>query len=160
MIVFYIIICFCVGMNCHEPRNSIRIEPGLLECPHLNYKIVDSFMSKTELTDNGYNIKVEYKPLIQKINSPESLDEYFDRSAIVMRGIINRYVHRGGTVLIVTHAPGLLALTDVIKGVRPNEETFYRTVSAYPPLAIYIAEYDGAKWRHSEQPFSITPLGQ
>jgi broad specificity phosphatase PhoE len=141
-------------------RIEIRIEPGLFECPHLSQKIVDSFMTKTELADNGYNIKLEYKPLIQKVDAPESLDDYFNRCVIVMRGIIDRYSHHGGTVLIVTHAPGLLALTDAIKGKRPDHETFYRTVATYPPLAMYTAEYDGTKWKLSEQPFSITPVGQ
>ncbi|CAF1065161.1 unnamed protein product [Rotaria sordida] len=142
------------GMNCRE-RIPIRIEPGLFECPHLNNKIVESFMTKKELLENGYNIKVEYKPLIQKINVPESLEEYFHRCSIVMHGIINRYANYGGTVLIVTHAPGLLALTDAIKGIRTNQENFYRTVAGYPPLAVYIAEFDGKKWKYSEQPFSI-----
>ena len=136
----------------------IRVEPGLFECPHLNHKIVDSFMTKKELIDNGYQIKAEYKPLIPKVGVPESLNEYFDRCVTVMRGIIDRYGNYGGTILVVTHAPGLLALTDAIKGKRPDHETFYRTVAAYPPLAIYIAEYDGAKWKHSEQPFSIIPV--
>jgi broad specificity phosphatase PhoE len=141
-------------------RIPIRIEPGLFECPHLNHKIVDNFMTKKELIENGYNIKLDYKSLIQKVNVPESLDEYFQRSVHVMRGIIDRYGHHGGTILIVTHAPGLLALTDAIKGIRPNHDTFYRTVAAYPPLAMYIADYDGTKWRHSEQPFNIAPHGQ
>jgi hypothetical protein len=146
-------------MDCID-RVPIRIEPGLFECPHLNYKIIDSFMTKKELVENGYKIKLEYKPLIQKLNVPESLNEYFDRCVIVMRGIIDRYGHHGGTILIVTHAPGLLALTDAIQGKRPDHDTFYRTVSKYPPLAIYIAEYDGTKWKHSEEPFSITPLAK
>jgi len=141
-------------------RVPLRIEPGLFECPHLNHKVVDSFMTKTELMDNGFKLKLEYKPLIQKVNVPESLDEYFDRCVTVMRGIINRYGHHGGTVLIVTHAPGLLALTEATNGRRPHHETFYRTVATYPPLAAYIAEYDGTKWKHSEQPFAITSLGQ
>ncbi|UJR25015.1 hypothetical protein I4U23_006376 [Adineta vaga] len=145
------------GMN-SSARIPIRVEPGLFECPHHNYKVAESFMTKTELTENGYNIKLEYKTLIPKINAPESLDEYFDRSVTVMHGIVNRYAHRGGTILIVTHAPGLLALTDAIKGIRPNKEMFYRTVATYPPLALYIAEYDGARWKHSEQPFSLTSL--
>jgi broad specificity phosphatase PhoE len=140
-------------------RIPIRIEPGLFECPHLNHKIVESFMTKKELTENRYNIKHEYKPLIPKVTVPETLDDYFDRSAAVMRGIIDRYGPYGGTVLIVTHAPGLLALTDAIKGLRPNIETFYRTVSAYPPLAMYIAEYDGSKWRYSDQPFNVVSTG-
>ncbi|CAM4856595.1 unnamed protein product [Rotaria socialis] len=76
-----------------------------------------------------------------------------------MRGIINRYGNHGGTVLIVTHAPGVLALTDAIKGIRTNQEEFYHTVATYPPLATYIAEYDGANWRYSEQPFSISLSG-
>jgi len=42
----------------------IRIEPGLFECSHLNHKIVDSFMTKKELVENGYKIKLKYKPLI------------------------------------------------------------------------------------------------
>ncbi|CAF2725639.1 unnamed protein product [Rotaria sp. Silwood2] len=147
------------GMNRRE-HIPIRIEPGLFECPHLNYKIVESFMTKKELLDNGYNIKVEYKPLIQKINVPESLEEYFQRCYNVMRGIINRYGNYGGTVLIVTHAPGLLALTDAIKGIRTNQDTFYRTVAGYPPLAVCIAEFDGKKWKHSEQPFSFPISGQ
>jgi broad specificity phosphatase PhoE len=149
----------CIGMD-RTDHVQIRIEPGLFECPHLNHKIVDSFMTKKELVENGYKIKVEYKSLIQKIDVPESLDQYFDRCFTVMRGIIDRYGHHGGTVLIITHAPGLYALTDAIKGTRPNSETFYRTVATYPPLAVYISEYDGNKWKHSEQPFTINPLGQ
>ncbi len=141
-------------------RIPIRIEPGLFECPHLNQKIVDSFMTKTELLENGYRIKAEYKPLVPKINVPESLDEYFDRCVTVMRGIIDRYGHHGGTVLIVTHAPGLLALTDAVKGIRSSREAFYRTVAAYPPLAVFMSDFDGTKWKHSEQPFALTSLGQ
>lgn len=133
----------------------IRIEPGLFECPHFNQNIIDSFMSKRELVENGYNIKVEYKPLIQKLYTPESLDEYFSRCATVMRGIIDRYGNHGGTVLIVTHAPGLLALTDAMRGIKTNAENFYRVVATYPPLAAYIAEYDGIVWKHSDQPFLL-----
>ncbi|CAF2071450.1 unnamed protein product [Rotaria magnacalcarata] len=146
------------GMNRRE-QIPIRVEPGLFECPHLNQKVVDSFMTKTELLENGYHIKVEYKPLVQKIYAPESLDEYFHRCSTVMRGIIDRYGNHGGTVLIVTHAPGVLALTDAIKGIRTNQADFYHTVATYPPLAAYIAEYDGANWRYSEQPFSISLSG-
>ena len=136
-------------------RVPIRIEPGLFECPHYNHKIVDSFMTKKELTDNSYNIKYEYKPIVSKVIVPETLDEYFERSTIVMRGIIDRYGLYGGTILIVTHAPGLLALTDAIKGLKPNAETFYRNVATFQPLAAYIAEYDGLKWKYSEQPFNF-----
>ena len=118
------------------------------------------FYDKKELVDNGYRIKVDYKSLIPQVTVPESLDEYFDRCVTVMRGIIDRYGHHGGNVLIVTHAPGLLALTDAIQGKRPHHDTFYRTVAAYPPLAMYIAEYDGTKWNHSEQPFLINSYGQ
>ena len=138
-------------------RIPIRIEPGLFECPHVNPRIVDSFMTIKELTDNRYNIKAEYKPLIPRVTVPESLEEYFERSAAVMQGIINRYGRYGGTVLIVTHAPGLLALTDAIKGTRPNSETFYRQVSMYPPLGMVLAEFDGSKWKFSEQPFNLIP---
>ena len=101
----------------------------------------------------------EYKPLIEKVDVPESLDEYFNRCITVMQGIIDRYSQQGGTILIVTHAPGLLALTDVIQGKRPDHDTFYRTVAAYPPLAMHTAEFDGTKWKVSEKPFAITPLG-
>ncbi|CAF3403101.1 unnamed protein product [Rotaria socialis] len=142
------------GMQ-HRDRIPIRIEPGLFECPHLNHKLVDSFMSKKELMENGYNIKPEYKSLFPKVNAPESLDEYFERSATVMREIIGRYGRYGRTILIVTHAPGLLALTDAIKGTKPNIETFYRTVATYSTLATYIAEYDGLKWKFSHQPFDL-----
>jgi broad specificity phosphatase PhoE len=141
-------------------RIAIRIEPGLFECPHVNHKIVDSFMTKKELMDNRYNIKQEYKPIISKVDAPETLDEYFERSATVIRGIIDKYGQYGGTILIVTHAPGLLALTDGLKGIKPTAETFYRTVASYPPLATYIAEFDGSKWRFSDQPFNIVPGAQ
>ncbi|CAF1177355.1 unnamed protein product [Adineta ricciae] len=147
------------GMD-RRDRIPIRIEPGLFECPHLNHKITDSFMTKREFMDNSYNIKYEYKALIPNISVPETLDDYFDRSVAVMRGILDRYGHRGGTVLLVTHAPGLLALTDALKGVKPNVESFYRTVSNYPPLAMYMAEYDGVKWRFSDQPFNLVPSGR
>jgi broad specificity phosphatase PhoE len=141
-------------------RIPIRIEPGLFECPHHHHKIIDSFMTKKELMENRYNIKHEYKSIISKVSVPETLEDYFERSAMVMRGIIDRYGHYGGTVLIVTHAPGLLALTDAMKGIKTNTETFYRTVSAYPPLAMFVAEYDGSKWKYSDQPFTLTlPTG-
>ncbi|CAF2151453.1 unnamed protein product [Rotaria magnacalcarata] len=142
------------GME-RRDRIPIRIEPGLFECPHLNHKLVDSFMSKKELMENGYNIKPEYKSLFPKVNVPESLDKYFERSATVMREIIDRYGPYGRTILIVTHAPGLLALTDAIKRTKPNIETFYRTVATYSTLAMYIAEYDGSKWKCSHQPFDL-----
>ncbi|CAF0788201.1 unnamed protein product [Adineta steineri] len=147
------------GMD-RRDRIPIRIEPGLFECPHLNHKITDSFMTKKEFMENRYNIKHEYKALIPRVHVPETLDDYFDRSVAVMRGIINRYGHHGGTVLIVTHAPGLLALTDAIKGLRPNVDTFYRTVSTYSPLATCIAEYDGSKWKYTERPFNFIPTDQ
>ncbi|CAF2869683.1 unnamed protein product [Rotaria sp. Silwood2] len=147
------------GME-RRDRIPIRIEPGLFECPHFNHKLVDSFMTKKELIANSYNIKREYKPIIPKVTAPETLDEYFERSATVMRGIINRYGMYGGTILIVTHAPGLLALTNAIKGLKPNTETFYRTVSTYSPLAMCLAEYDGSKWNYSDQPFNPISNGQ
>lgn len=136
-------------------RIPIRIEPGLFECPHHNSKLVESFMTKKELIDNRYNIKQEYKPIISRINTPETLEDYFERSAIVMRGIIDRYGQYGGTILIVSHAPGLLALTDAMKGLRPNSEPFYRNVSVFPPLTMYIADYDGMKWKYSDQHFNL-----
>ena len=74
-----------------------------------------------------------------------------------MREIIEKYGPHGGTILIATHAPGLLALTNGMKGLKTNTETFYRTVSMFPPLAMYVAEYDGAKWRYSGQPFNLVP---
>ena len=141
-------------------RIPICIEPGLFECPHMNSNLVESFMTKSELKKNGYNIDLHYKPLIDKVHTPESLDQYFERCLIVMRNIIDYYGPRGGTVLIVTHAPGLLALTEAIKGLKPNRDTFYRTVSAYSPLAMCTADFDGTKWRTSERPFNITPATQ
>ena len=136
-----------------ERQNNIpiRVEPGLFECPHLNYKIAQSFMTKKELLNVGFNIKPDYTPLRTNVIVPEALKDYFERSAHVIRAIIDRYHSYGGTVLIVTHAPGLLALTDAIKGLRPNPDTFYRTVATYPPLAIRIAEYDGGNWKFTEQ---------
>lgn len=142
------------GMD-RRDRVPIRIEPGLYECPHQQQKLVDSFMTKKELMDNRYNIKQEYRPIISKVVVPETLEEYFERSATVMRGIIDRYGPYGGTLLIVSHAPGLLALTDAMKGLKPNGETFYRNVSAFPPLTMYIAEYDGSKWKYSDQHFNL-----
>jgi len=77
-----------------------------------------------------------------------------------MHDIIDRYGHHGRMIPIVTHASSLLALTDAIKGKGPDHDTFYRTVSKYLPLAVYIAGYDGTKWKHSEEPFSITSLAK
>ena len=143
-----------IGLDLRD-QIPIRVEPGLFECPHVSRAIADSFMTKKELLENKYHIKHDYKPLIAQVMVPETLESYFDRSAAVMRGIIDRYGHAGGTLLLVTHAPGLLALTEAIKGHRPNSDTFYQTVSTYPPLAMFIAEYDGDKWRFSDQPFSL-----
>lgn len=140
-----------------ERQNSvpIRVEPGIFECPHFNSKVADSFMTKDELLDSGFNIKRDYAPVHKKIQVPESLLQYYDRCTTVMRTIIDRYIPFGGTVLLVTHAPGLLALTEALKGNRPNQDTFYRTVAAYPPLSMHVATYDGAKWRITSQPFNV-----
>jgi hypothetical protein len=109
-------------------------------------------MTKKERLENKYHIKHNYKPLIAQVIVLETLENYFNRSAAVMRGIIDRYDHAGGTLLLVTHAPSLLAVTETIKGNRPNSDTFYfyRTVSTYPPLAMFIAESKGDQWRFSE----------
>ena len=141
-------------------RIPICIEPGLFECPHLNSNLVESFMTKSELKANGYNIDLYYKPLIERVHTPESLDQYFDRCSNVMRNIIDQYRPRGSTVLIVTHAPGLLALTEAIKDLKPDRDTFYRTVSAYSPLAMYIADFDETRWKFSERPFNMIPPAQ
>ena len=147
------------GMNCRD-RVPIRVEPGLFECPHTNQQIVDSFISVKELVDNGYPIKAEYKPIVNAVHVPESLQGYFERSTTVMRSILDRYGRYGETILIVTHAPGLRVLTDALKGVQTVEENFYRAVSSYSPLAIYVSEYDGTKWKHSEHPLTIPTHAQ
>lgn len=46
----YLQLFFChhflyIGMD-RTDHIPIRIEPGLFECPHLNHKLVDSFMTK------------------------------------------------------------------------------------------------------------------
>ncbi|CAF1090819.1 unnamed protein product [Didymodactylos carnosus] len=137
-----------------ERRDSIpiRIEPGLFECPHFNNKLINSFMTKEELSKNGYNIKGDYKAMVSKINIPETLDQYFDRSQIVMQSIIDRYSFRGGNILIVTHAPGLVALTDALQKVKSNADTLYKTVSKFQYLKMLIAEFENGRWKLSSAP--------
>ena len=112
-------------------------------------------MKRKEFQEISYNVKMDYKPLVDRLNPHENLEIYFERSEKAMRGILDRYGRAGETVLIVTHAPGILALTEALKGKRPVAETFYQTVKAYPPLAVFMAEYDGNNWRYSEQPYNI-----
>ena len=135
------------GMERSE-QAPIRIEPGLFECPHLNYKIIESFMTKKELTDNGFNLYQDYKPLIGKLTVPESLDDYFERSVQVMRGIIDRYAPRGGTILIVTHRScvtllaamlNLKSIDDQLNYLNEIESHKRREVNF---LSMIIAEYD------------------
>ncbi|CAF1237166.1 unnamed protein product [Didymodactylos carnosus] len=146
------------GMRRRE-RLQMRVEPGLFECPHSNTKLVDSFMTKGELLTNDYNIKADYKPVIPKITVPETLEEYFQRSQWVMQRIIDRYKFRGGNVLIVTHAPGLIALTDALQGIKSNPDTLYRVVSRFQYLATRVAEFENGRWNVHDQPFDHRRAG-
>ncbi|CAF1562262.1 unnamed protein product [Didymodactylos carnosus] len=135
-----------MGMKRRE-RVQIRVEPGLFECPHFNAHLTDSFMTPQELLDNGYRIKSDYQPIMPKVTVPETLEVYFNRSRFVMKGIMDRYSSPGANVLIVTHAPGLIALTDALQGIKTNADTFYKRVSKYDFLATIIAEYDNGRWQ-------------
>jgi hypothetical protein len=59
----YQLLFFSIGMD-RIDQFPIRIEPGLFGCPHLNHKIVDSFMTNKKLVENCYKIKLQYKSLI------------------------------------------------------------------------------------------------
>ncbi len=45
LLLLDILTFFCIGMD--------RIEPSLFECPHVNHKIVDGFMTEKEFVENG-----------------------------------------------------------------------------------------------------------
>lgn len=149
---------FCekqIGLNCRD-EVPIRVEPGLFECPHLNEDAVDHFMSLKEFIDNGYNIKKSYRSIVPLIEVPEFLPDYFRRCKQVIRTMIDRYSKFGGDILIITHAPGLIALTESLRGSKSLRSDFYQVASTIPPLSISIAKYEETKWEISKDPFNVS----
>ena len=51
---------------------------------------MDRFMTNKELVESWYNIKSDYQPIIETINTLDFFTEYFGRIDAVMRGIIDR----------------------------------------------------------------------
>ncbi|KAM3962540.1 ecdysteroid phosphate phosphatase [Aphomia sociella] len=89
-----------------DPSVKIRVEPGLFE-----YKLwhvakgLAPFMTPLELHKAGYNVDLSYKPCVElDIDTPETLEEFYDRNEKVVHSAIKDTETDGGNVMFVGHA--------------------------------------------------------
>lgn len=87
---------------------KIRVEPALFEwCAH--YTEIPQFLTLQELNDAGYNIDVDYSPVVtyEELKSKhrrETLEEFYDRNNRISELSVKL---TSGNVLIVGHAANL-----------------------------------------------------
>ncbi|XP_045594027.1 ecdysteroid-phosphate phosphatase isoform X2 [Procambarus clarkii] len=101
----------------------INIEPGLFEWLAWYHDGMPIWMTLDELTDSGFNISLNYDPLIRKEelkDTHESCEQYYGRNAYVTQSIINTTQAQGGTVLLVGHAATLDTCTRQLVGGTPR----------------------------------------
>ncbi|CAF0752868.1 unnamed protein product [Rotaria sordida] len=97
-----------LGQKMHIP---IRLELGLFECSSWYAQLPINFMSYMELINSGFNIDTQYRSHLDNLPPLENEYEYYKRSKETMKKLIKLYKKRGGTILIVAHAPSLEVLT-------------------------------------------------
>ncbi|WKY03370.1 hypothetical protein Q1695_004815 [Nippostrongylus brasiliensis] len=136
---------------------NVNIEPGLIDFLQWYRNTLPSFMRPDELKENGYPVNMAYEPITRLSSLPEteSLEEYYDRSFCVMKGIVQR--HSRGTILIVAHAESLETCTRQLCGGEPRSfEQFWYLIHHTPYVGcLHIVEKRSA-WQFAEPP--IPPL--
>ncbi|CAF1199826.1 unnamed protein product [Adineta ricciae] len=122
---------------------TMQLEPGLFECYLNDFKRTLCFMTKDELSANGYNIDRRYKAHMPFMRPYDSQADYYERCQVIMDIIIKRHEATGGTILIVAHAPSLEGLTRHFAGGKFLPEKLFDIARRVPFLAMTILERNG-----------------
>jgi len=124
----------------------MRLEPGLFECYLNDFKRTLCFMTKDELSANGYNIDMKYQVQMPFMRPHDSQLDYYERCRTIFDTITARHQMTGGTILIVAHAPSLEGLTRHLSGGKLQPEKLFDIARRVPFLAMTIVEKKYNRW--------------
>lgn len=106
-------------------------------------------MTDEELVHGGINIDTEYRSQLKNLRVLENEYQYYDRSRDTMKRLIKLHQKRGGTVLLVAHAPSLEVLTRHLMNGQPRPERLAELAGKVDYCSMTIVEGDPASkaWR-------------
>lgn len=139
------------GLGCLNV--PIKIEPGLIEWLAWYPNGTPTWMTCDELLKAGFNIDMNYSPIIKIENLPtkENAAQYYERSYSLMKDIIG---NSEGNILIVAHAASLAACTKQLTGGKiPPAAEVTRLVQRVPYLACLTARESVDGWQLQPPPF-------
>lgn len=98
---------------------SSSCSKGLFECPAWYHgKPLTFIPPQTLARDRKFNIDTSYAPLYNSVDPNEDEGLYYRRSRRLIREIIQRHKHQGGTVLLSGHGGSIEAVTRGLRGFR------------------------------------------
>ncbi|RWS15401.1 protein UBASH3A-like protein [Dinothrombium tinctorium] len=132
----------------------INIEYGLFEWMGWYHDMRPQWMSLEQLRSNGFNVNLDYKPVIAKgeleIRLAETIAGYYERSFFVASSILSE---TDGDVLFVAHAASLDVCTRKLVGKGPrHEQEFIRLIPKISYCAVIVAEESDDSWILAEPP--------
>lgn len=140
---------------------KIRIEPSIFEFLGWYDKGLPTFLGYEPLIQFGYNIDVNYRPLLplERLQPDESYTDYYQRSFNVTKYFTNMHQNEGANILVVGHAGTLEVCTRQISGypVRPYIE-FNATIRKVPYLGICLLEKEAQSHMFEIQQSVIPPI--
>ena len=106
-------------------------------------------MSDQELINGGLNVDPNYRSQVKSIRPLENEYQYYERSKDAMKKLIKLHAKKGGTVLIVAHAPSLEVLTRHLMKGQPRPERLIELAGQvdYCSMTIVEGEPSLKTWR-------------
>lgn len=136
-----------------ESDVPIKLEPGFIEWLAWYPNGLPDWMTSEELTKAGFNMDVDYDPIIKakELPSKENAAQYYERSYQVIQKVIE---NTEGNVLVVAHAASLAACTKQLTGGKiPSAAEITRLVQRVPYLACITLRQDADGWQLYPPPF-------
>ncbi|XP_026315110.1 protein UBASH3A homolog isoform X3 [Hyposmocoma kahamanoa] len=121
---------FLEGHRAHDTV-KIKVEPGLFEYKMWHEsKGLAPFMTPKEFYLGGYNVDINYKPYVDlNVATPETMQDFYDRCALVMQSAYKDTQKVGGNILYVGHASSLDLMVLSLKRLGKDMEN--RTRATY-----------------------------
>lgn len=137
---------------------QIRIELGLFEFLRwqTSLPVKYPFMDLQSLANEGYNIDLNYTPVIKydMMRYDENEEYYYQRSFLMTKTIVDRHREEGGNIMFVAHAPSIEVCTRQLCGGDPRVSEFRSIVRKVPFLAIAQCERNPhtSQWKLKKPP--------
>ncbi|CAH8516453.1 unnamed protein product [Heterobilharzia americana] len=137
---------------------AVRIEPHLFEW--YGWYVggcAPKMMTVDQLKNAGYNVDTSYKPLsaFSEKDIHESIQGYFNRTAVLVKRILNVHKSKDTCLLIVAHASSLDTCTRhlVYHGLKSNlsADEFQHRTSIVPYCGLLLAQED-RRWKLVDPP--------